>query len=171
MIKSRVSNTFYSIFFFCCCLLWFQGLTYIIFVDPEKKIWVYEAGFAGKKNHCLTRAMIHSVHIGVFYFISETSQWNAHNKKQYDNKSKGSMAIWRQNTRNSHRTTMGPTTDEQTGAIFLRLRHYEKHAYSNILKILPPKNENFQIKSSDIFRISAQNIDCGYSLEPPHRRF
>ena len=44
-----------------------------------------------------------------------------------------------------------------------------KHAYSNILKILPPKNENFQIKSPDIFHISAQNIDCGYSLEPPCR--
>ena len=42
-----------------------------------------------------------------------------------------------------------------------------KHAYSNILKILAPKNENFQIKYSDIFHISAQNIDCGYSLEPP----
>ena len=42
-----------------------------------------------------------------------------------------------------------------------------KHAYSNILKILPPKNENFQIKNSDIFHVSAQNIDCGYSLEPP----
>ena len=39
-----------------------------------------------------------------------------------------------------------------------------KHAYSNILKILPPKTEN-----SDIFHISAQNIDCGYLLEQPHR--
>ena len=29
--------------------------------------------------------------------------------------------------------------------------------------------ENFQIKNSDIFPISAQNIDCGYSLEPPRR--
>ena len=45
-----------------------------------------------------------------------------------------------------------------------------KHAYSNILKILPPKNnEIFQIKDTDIFHISAQNIDCGYSLEPPRR--
>ena len=44
-----------------------------------------------------------------------------------------------------------------------------KHAYSNILKILPPKNENFQIKNPDIFHTSAQNIDCGYSLEPPRR--
>ena len=44
-----------------------------------------------------------------------------------------------------------------------------KHAYSNILKILPPKNENFQIKLFDMFHISAQNIDCGYSLEPPRR--
>ena len=42
-----------------------------------------------------------------------------------------------------------------------------KHAYSNMLKILPPKNETIQIKNSDIFHISAQNIDCGYSLEPP----
>ena len=44
-----------------------------------------------------------------------------------------------------------------------------KHAYSNILKISPPKNENFQIKISDIFLFSAQNLDCGYPLEPPHR--
>ena len=44
-----------------------------------------------------------------------------------------------------------------------------KHTYSNIYKILSPKTENFQIKNSDIFHISAQNIDCGYSLEPPRR--
>ena len=31
------------------------------------------------------------------------------------------------------------------------------------------KTENFQIKNSDIFHISAQNIDCGYLLEPPRR--
>ena len=36
--------------------------------------------------------------------------------------------------------------------------------------ILPPKMAIFQIKNSDIFHISAQNIDCGYSLKPPHRR-
>ena len=35
------------------------------------------------------------------------------------------------------------------------------------MKILRPKNENFQIKNSDVFHISAQNRDCGYSLEPP----
>ena len=29
----------------------------------------------------------------------------------------------------------------------------------------PPKPENFQMKISDIFHISAQNIDCGHSLE------
>ena len=31
------------------------------------------------------------------------------------------------------------------------------------------KNWKFIGKYSDIFNISAQNIDCGYSLEPPHR--
>ena len=44
-----------------------------------------------------------------------------------------------------------------------------KQAYSNILKILQPKKEIFQIKTFDIFLISAQNIDCGCSLEPPQR--
>ena len=44
-----------------------------------------------------------------------------------------------------------------------------KHAYSNILKILPPKTKSFQIKNSDIFHISAQIIDCVFSLEPPQR--
>ena len=29
------------------------------------------------------------------------------------------------------------------------------------------KNENFQLKKFDIFLIFAQNIDCGYTLEPP----
>ena len=36
-------------------------------------------------------------------------------------------------------------------------------------KFYHKKNENFQIKNSDIFHIFAQNIDCGYSLEPPRR--
>ena len=31
------------------------------------------------------------------------------------------------------------------------------------------KNENFQYKIFDIFLIFAQNIDCGYTLEPPRR--
>ena len=44
-----------------------------------------------------------------------------------------------------------------------------KHAYSTVLEILPQKNEIFQIKISDIVHISAQNIDCGYPLEPPRR--
>ena len=30
------------------------------------------------------------------------------------------------------------------------------------------KNVNFQMKNYNIFLIFAQNIDCGYILEPPH---
>ena len=33
------------------------------------------------------------------------------------------------------------------------------------------KNENFQTKNSDILNISAQNIDCGYALEPPRQKY
>ena len=51
-----------------------------------------------------------------------------------------------------------------------RVFSLRKHAYSNMLKILPPKNEKkISNKNSDIFHISAQNIDCGYSLQPPRR--
>ena len=31
------------------------------------------------------------------------------------------------------------------------------------------KNWKFSDKKTDIFHISAQNIDCGHSLEPPRR--
>ena len=44
-----------------------------------------------------------------------------------------------------------------------------KNVYSNMLKILQSKTKNLQIKNSDIFHVSAQNIDCGYLLEPPRR--
>ena len=60
--------------------------------------------------------------------------------------------------------------DVQRGkTVFIAQLTLRKHAYLSKLKILPPKNENFQRKNSDIFHISAQNIDCGYSLEPPSR--
>ena len=44
-----------------------------------------------------------------------------------------------------------------------------KNAYSNILRILPPKNENFQMKNSVRVHISGQKTDCGYSFKPPRR--
>ena len=47
---------------------------------------------------------------------------------------------------------------------FVALR---KHTYSNIVRILPPKNENFQMKISGSFHISAQNINCERLLELP----
>ena len=47
--------------------------------------------------------------------------------------------------------------------------HYENTPIQINWKNSPPKRGNFQIKNSDIFHISAQNIDCGYLLEPPRR--
>ena len=63
-------------------------------------------------------------------------------------------------------TSEGTSLDVGALMIWKSLR---KNAYSNILKILPPKKENFQIKTSDIFHIPTHNIDCGYSLELPRR--
>ena len=47
--------------------------------------------------------------------------------------------------------------------------HYENTPIQIYGKFHLRKTENFQIKNSDIFHISAQNIDCGYPLEPPQR--
>ena len=47
--------------------------------------------------------------------------------------------------------------------------HYENMPIQIYRKFHLQKLENFQIKNSDIFHISAQNIDCGYSLELPQR--
>ena len=73
----------------------------------------------------------------------------------------------------THQKDLLKFTDEHISLdkVLFSIQKYSlrKHAYSNILKILPPKNENFQIKYFDIFHISAQNIDCGYSLELPRR--
>ena len=57
------------------------------------------------------------------------------------------------------------------GGFIWKISHFalRKHAYSNTLKFLPSQNDEFQIKNSDIFHISAQNIDYGDSLEPPRR--
>ena len=56
-----------------------------------------------------------------------------------------------------------------TCRFFLFPMALRKQGYSNVLKILPAKIENFSDKNADIFHTSAQNIDCGYSLQPPRR--
>ena len=45
------------------------------------------------------------------------------------------------------------------------LRKHAHAIYSNFFTAL---NDNFQMKKVDNFLIFAQNIDHGYSLEPPH---
>ena len=47
--------------------------------------------------------------------------------------------------------------------------HYENTPIQIHWKFYHQKIAIFQIKNSDIFHISAQNIDWGYSLEPPRR--
>ena len=47
--------------------------------------------------------------------------------------------------------------------------HYENAPIQIYWKFYHKKKWKFSDKNSDIFHISAQNIDCGYSLEPPRR--
>ena len=62
------------------------------------------------------------------------------------------------------------TTGPRLSTLSMLGRPLRKHAYSNILRILPPKNENFRMKRSGSCHISALNIDLRYSLELPRRR-
>ena len=55
-------------------------------------------------------------------------------------------------------------SDEQVKVATVEWVTLWKQAYSNIMKILRPQKENFEIKNSDI---PAQNIDFWYSVEPP----
>ena len=45
--------------------------------------------------------------------------------------------------------------------------HYENLPMQYTEIFFGCKNENFHWKKIDIFLIFAQNIDCGYTLEPP----
>ena len=50
-----------------------------------------------------------------------------------------------------------------------RISYYENMPNQIYWTFYHQKNENFQIKDFDILHILAQNIDCGYSLEPPRQ--
>ena len=47
--------------------------------------------------------------------------------------------------------------------------HYENLPMQYTKNFFSSKIENFHQKNFDIFLIFAQNIDCGYTLEPPRR--
>ena len=48
--------------------------------------------------------------------------------------------------------------------------HYENTPILIYIENFTSKNQKrSDKKNSDVFHISAQNIDCGYSLEPPQR--
>ena len=86
----------------------------------------------------------------------------------------GQQVTWQPQTKekNSNQVPLskqGNHNARQSLLYTIIIQSLRKHAYSNIEKISLPKTEIFQIKISDIFHISAQNIDCWYSLEPPRR--
>ena len=62
-------------------------------------------------------------------------------------------------------------SDHALSLCFLKvlIHHYENlpMQYTGIFWAL--KIENFQLKKNDILLMFAQNIDCGYTLEPPRR--
>ena len=50
-----------------------------------------------------------------------------------------------------------------------KLTSLRKHAHMIYSNFFRSKIDNFQRKSFDIFLNFAQNIDCGYTIEPPRR--
>ena len=61
----------------------------------------------------------------------------------------------------------------QLSVVTIKLIHHENTPIQIYWKFYhqkkKKKKKKNQIKFFDIFHISAQNIDCGYSLEPPRR--
>ena len=51
----------------------------------------------------------------------------------------------------------------------MRKLHITKTRLFQYIENFTTKNESFQIKTSDIVHISAQNIECEYPLEPTRR--
>ena len=64
-----------------------------------------------------------------------------------------------------------PAQTAQIGQIFrfIWVIHYENTPIQIYWKFYYQKIKKNQIKKSDISHVSAQNIDCGYLLEPPRR--
>ena len=52
-------------------------------------------------------------------------------------------------------------------ACFFIKTHYENTPMQCTVIFFTFKNDNFLLKNFDSFLIFAQNIDCGYTLEPP----
>ena len=52
---------------------------------------------------------------------------------------------------------------------FINVSALRKHAHMIYSIFFRSKIDNFQRKIFDIFLIFAQNIDCGYTLEPPRQ--
>ena len=69
---------------------------------------------------------------------------------------------------NAHKYTLCNARPLTTKICLRTSTHYENTPIQIQCKY-NQKKENFQIKNSDIFHISAQNIHCGYSLEPSRR--
>ena len=55
------------------------------------------------------------------------------------------------------------------GAYKVRFLNITKTRLFKYIENFTTKKGKFSDKNSNIFHISAQNIDCGYSLEPPRR--
>ena len=73
------------------------------------------------------------------------------------------------NTAENHTHDFCTTAVQRVTVNIAQGTHYENTPIQIYRKFHFQNIENFQVKNSDIFLISAQNIDCGYSLEPPRR--
>ena len=54
-------------------------------------------------------------------------------------------------------------------SFFLNIYTLRKHAHMIYSNFFRSKIDNFQRNIFDIFLIFAQNIDCGYTFEPPRQ--
>ena len=78
-----------------------------------------------------------------------------------------SLGILRKHVLECRMLNFSPSTLSVNKSTKFRITNTRLFKY--IQNFTTKNNEIFQNKILDIFHISAQNIDCGYSLEPPRR--
>ena len=107
---------------------------------------------------------------------TEGNYYEVRTLRQFTKKKKKKKKRWRNETQQVH-TIQPLNTGHQNWQLwdffffFWKQNFYHHYENTPIKKYenCTTKNWKFLDKNYDIFHISAQNVDCGYSLEPPRR--
>ena len=133
------------------CLVWFPTLE-----PPCTEVFNWSTTFLSKERYHRKATSQHQIMIDLY---STTSKKMTSSKKT------------EQTRRNATEIIICLGTVNSIAIVWVKELepYYENTPIQIYWKFYSQKRKKIQIKNSVYFHISAQNIDCGYSLEPPRR--